>query len=55
MGPRRAPLYHPRRMWGRPMWGWYPIRGLYTWGAGCLFPVIGMAALVGLALLRMVF
>ena len=60
MGPRMAPLYRPRpmgtrRMWRRPMWGWYPIRGPYMWGVGCLLPVIGAAALFVLTLLRWVY
>ena len=50
MGPRMMPIV--RR---RPLWGWYPIRGPYMWGVGCLLPVIGAAALFVLALLRAIF
>ena len=40
------PLYRPRRMWG-----WYP--GLAV--MGCLLPVLGIAAVFGLAFLRLIF
>ena len=53
MGPRRAPLY--RGVWRRPLWGWYPIHGPYMWGMGCLIPIVGVATLLVLAVLRSVF
>jgi hypothetical protein len=45
------PLYRPRRVWGWPVWGWYP--GLA--GMGCLLPVLGTAAIFGLAFLMLIF
>ena len=52
------PIYRPRRVYRRPMWGRWSVR--YGWGLGlgsmgCLLPVLGIAAVFVLAFLRLIF
>jgi hypothetical protein len=57
VGPLGHPMVCPHSMRRRPVRGWWPIWGWgpYTWGVGCLLPLVGMAAILGLVFLRLVF
>ena len=48
-------MYHPRGMWVRPIYGWRRYPGVWGVGLGCLFPVLAIVTMLGLAFLRTAF